>query len=143
MIPAVESMIFFFRYRKIRCVCEPRFRRASIYIHFPVLCGPSLYQQGKNPTKLPPQFYLRPSFIAFSTSRTNGPRSLSRAKAGTHSAFGEGSHTRAYTPGHGPSLPQPQCGFVLPAELRPTEQLWPRLDAYFIALRWIHQVSVV
>ena len=33
----------------------------------------------------------------FSTSRTNGPRSLSRLKAGTHSAFGEGSHTAAYT----------------------------------------------
>ena len=40
----------------------------------------------------------------FSTSRTNGPRSLSRAKVGTHSAFGEGSHTRAYTPKQGPSL---------------------------------------
>ena len=37
----------------------------------------------------------------FSTSRTNGPRSLSRAKVGTHSAFGEGSHTRAYTPKQG------------------------------------------
>ena len=33
----------------------------------------------------------------FSTSRTNGPRLLSRAKAGTHSAFGEGSHTAAHT----------------------------------------------
>ena len=33
----------------------------------------------------------------FSTSRTNGPRSLSRVKAGTHSAFGEKSHTRAHT----------------------------------------------
>ena len=33
----------------------------------------------------------------FSTSRTNGPRSLSRVKAGTHSAFGEGSHTAAHT----------------------------------------------
>ena len=33
----------------------------------------------------------------FSTSRTNGPRLLSRAKAGTHSAFGERSHTTAYT----------------------------------------------
>ena len=32
-----------------------------------------------------------------STSRTNGPRSLSRVKVGTHSAFGEGSHTAAYT----------------------------------------------
>mgnify|MGYP000080283289 CR=1 FL=1 len=37
----------------------------------------------------------------FSTSRTNGPRSLSRVKAGTHSAFGEGSHTAAYTPKQG------------------------------------------
>ena len=33
----------------------------------------------------------------FSTSPTNGPRSLSRAKAGTHSAFGEGSRTAAHT----------------------------------------------
>ena len=41
-------------------------------------------------------------FLAhFSTSRTNGPRLLSRAKAGTHSAFGEGSHTAACTPKQG------------------------------------------
>ena len=41
-------------------------------------------------------------FLAhFSTPRTNGPRSLSRVKAGTHSAFGEGSHTAAYTPKQG------------------------------------------
>ena len=33
----------------------------------------------------------------FLTSPTNGPRSLSRVKAGTHSAFGEKSHTRAHT----------------------------------------------
>ena len=33
----------------------------------------------------------------FSTSFTNGPRSLSHSKAGTHSAFGEESHTRAHT----------------------------------------------
>ena len=37
----------------------------------------------------------------FSASRTNGPRLLSRAKAGTHSAFGEGLHTAAYTPKQG------------------------------------------
>ena len=37
-------------------------------------------------------------FLAhFSTSRTNGPRSLLQAKAGTHSAFRERSHTAAYT----------------------------------------------
>lgn len=38
---------------------------------------------------------------AFNTSGTNGPRSLSRMKAGTHSAFGEKSHTAAYTPKQG------------------------------------------
>ena len=33
----------------------------------------------------------------FSTSPTNGPRLLSRVKAGTHSPFRERSHTRAHT----------------------------------------------
>ena len=47
--------------------------------------------------KLPLQCCSKPLFIAFSTSLTNGPRSLSQAKAGTHSAFGEGSHTAAHT----------------------------------------------
>ena len=37
----------------------------------------------------------------FSTSLTIGPRPLSQVKAGTHSAFGEGSHTAAYTPKQG------------------------------------------
>ena len=37
-------------------------------------------------------------FLAhFSTSRTNGPRLLSRAKAGIHSPSPTGSHTAAYT----------------------------------------------
>ena len=37
-------------------------------------------------------------FLAhFSTSLTNGTRLLSRAKASTHSDFGERSHTTAYT----------------------------------------------
>ena len=48
----------------------------------------------------------------FSTSLTNGPRLLSQAKAGTHSAFRERSHTRAHTPKQGPSLPRPQHGLV-------------------------------
>ena len=43
-------------------------------------------------------------FLAhFSTSRTNGPRSLSRVKAGTHSPLGERSHTAAHTAKQGPS----------------------------------------
>ena len=53
----------------------------------------------------------------FSTSRTNGPRSLSLPKAGiTHSVFGERSHTAAYTPKQGPSFPRPQRGFALPVK---------------------------
>ena len=66
--------------------------------------------------KLPSQRCSQPFLIAFSTSRTNGPRSLLRAKAGTHSAFGKRSHTRAHTAKQGHSLPRPQCGFVLPAK---------------------------
>ena len=55
-------------------------------------------------------------FLAhFSTSRTNGPRLLSRVKVGTHSPFGEKSHTTAHTAKQGPSLPRPQRGLVLPA----------------------------
>ena len=43
-------------------------------------------------------------FLAhFSTSRTNGPRLLSRAKAGTHSPSPTESHTAAHTPKQGPS----------------------------------------
>ena len=38
---------------------------------------------------------------AFNTSGSNGPRSLSWAKVRTHSAFGEKSHTAAYTPKQG------------------------------------------
>ena len=53
--------------------------------------------------KLPPQRCSKLLLIAFSASLTNGPRSLSCVKAGTHSAFGEESHTAAYTPKQGPS----------------------------------------
>jgi len=40
----------------------------------------------------------------FSTSLTNGPRSRSLTKVGTHSTLPEKSHTAAYTPKHGASL---------------------------------------
>ena len=43
----------------------------------------------------------QPFLIAVSTSRTNGPRLLSRVKAGTHSPSPTGSHTAAYTPKQG------------------------------------------
>ena len=67
--------------------------------------------------KLPSQRCSQPFLIAFSTSRTNGPRSLLQAKAGTHSAFGEGSHTAAHTPKQGPSLPRPQQGLCAASEI--------------------------
>ena len=51
--------------------------------------------------KLPARRCSKPHFIAFSASRTNGLRSLSRVKAGTHSALLKGSHTAAYTAKHG------------------------------------------
>ena len=74
------------------------FHHAFIYIHFPVLCEPPSSSRGGNSSKtavtnaVPDRFSSR-----FSTSRTNGPHSLSRLKAGTHSAFGERSHTAAHT----------------------------------------------
>ena len=57
---------------------------------------------------MPPKSYRHNAVLnrfssRFSTSRTNGPRLLSRVKVGTHSAFGERSHTRAYTAKQGPS----------------------------------------
>ena len=50
------------------------------------------------------QSYQRFQYIVhtvFNTSGTNGPRLLSRAKVGTHSALREKSHTRAHTPKEG------------------------------------------
>ena len=72
--------------------------------------------------KLPSQRCSQPFLIAFSTSRTNGPHSLSQMKAGTHSAFGERLHTTAYTPKQEPSLPRPQHSLELPAKSSPKEQ---------------------
>ena len=51
--------------------------------------------------KLPPQRCSKLLLIAFSASLTNGPCSLSRAKAGTHSASLKESHTAARTPKQG------------------------------------------
>ena len=48
--------------------------------------------------KLPPQRCSKLLLIAFSASLTNGPRSLSCVKAGTHSPLPTGSHTAAHTP---------------------------------------------
>ena len=74
------------------------FRHAFIYIHFPVLCEPPLSAEREKSGKAAAINFISNRFSSrFLTSRTNSPRSLSRVKAGTHSAFGEKSHTRAYT----------------------------------------------
>ena len=68
--------------------------------------------------KLPSQRWPQPLFIPLFNFSHKWP---TFAFAGTHSPFGEGSHTAAYTPKQGPSLPRPQRGFVLPAKLPPKE----------------------
>ena len=78
------------------------FRRAFIYIHFPVLCEPPSSSRGGKSSKtavtnaVPDRFSSR-----FSTSPTNGPRLFTFQKAGTYSPSPTGSHTRAYTPKQG------------------------------------------
>ncbi len=67
--------------------------------------------------KLPPQRCSKPLFIAFFNFSHKCPTFALTPESGyTHSVFGERSHTAAYTPKQGPSLPRPQCGFVPPAK---------------------------
>ena len=51
--------------------------------------------------KLPLQRCFKPLLIALFNFSHKRPRSLSRVKVGTHSPFGEESHTAAHTPKHG------------------------------------------
>ena len=78
------------------------FRHAFIYIHFPVLCEPPLYQQGEKIWQsCRHKFYPNRSSLRLSTSCTNGPRLFSRVKVGIQSALLKGSHTTAHTAKHG------------------------------------------
>ena len=68
--------------------------------------------------KLPSQRCSQPLFIAFFSLSHKRPTFAFTGESGyTHSAFGEGSHTAAYTPKQGPPLPRPQRGLVLPVKL--------------------------
>ena len=61
------------------------FRHTFIYIHFPVLCEPHYISRGKNSGKVAAISFIPNRFsFRFSTSRTNGSRSLSQTKASTH-----------------------------------------------------------
>ena len=86
----------------VLCVAsETHFISPCFYIHtFPGSLCPPLYQirQSCRHNAVPNHFLSR-----FSTYLTNAPRSLSRVKVGTHSAFRERSHTTAHTPKQGPS----------------------------------------
>ena len=62
-----------------------------------------------------PTFPMHRSY-GFQHLRHKRPRLLSPVKVGTHSAFGEKSHTRAHTAKQGPSFPRPQRGFALPVK---------------------------
>ena len=78
------------------------FHRAFIYIHFPVLCEPPTISREKKSGETAAINFIPNRFSSrFSTCRTNGLRLLSQPKTGTHSALGEGSHTRAHTPKQG------------------------------------------
>ena len=59
--------------------------------------NPHYQQREKSGETAAINFIPNRSSSRFSTSHTNGPRLPSLPKAGTHSAFGERSHTRAYT----------------------------------------------
>ena len=72
-------------------------RHAFIYIHFPVLCEPHYISRGKNSGKVSAINFIPNRFSSrFSTSPTNGLRSLSQAKVGTHSPSPTESHTAAH-----------------------------------------------
>ena len=67
--------------------------------------------------KLPPQRCPQPLLIPIFNFSHKWPTFALTPESGyTHSVFGERSHTAAYTPKQGPSLPRPQCGFVPPAK---------------------------
>ena len=67
--------------------------------------------------KLPPQRCFKPLLIAlFNFSHKRLTFALTPESGYTHSAFGEKSHTTAYTPKQGPSFPRPQRGFALPVK---------------------------
>ena len=73
------------------------FHRAFIYIHFPVLCEPPTISREKKSGETAAINFIPNRFSSrFSTCRTNGPRSLFRMKAGTHSPSPAGAHTAAH-----------------------------------------------
>lgn len=63
------------------------FHRAFIYIHFPVLCGPSLSAEEKKSAKMPPQLCPQPFLIAFFNFAHKWPTFAFTGKSGYTLAF--------------------------------------------------------
>ena len=91
--------------------------------------------------KLPSQCCSKPLLIPFFNLSHKWPTFAFTPKAGTHSAFGERSHTSAYTSKQGAFLPRPQRGLVLPAEsLQSTT--FATLDSAVLLYTYISRFSV-
>ncbi len=63
------------------------FHRAFIYIHFPVLCGPSLSAEEKKSAKMPPQLCPQPFLIAFFNFAHKWPTFAFTSESGYTLAF--------------------------------------------------------
>ncbi len=93
---------FLFRPRRS---CEKRRKRShtNVSMHRSYELQGSLKRRRKHPHPTSINGYHTVKMV-LAQSSTNGPRSLSFTKAGTHSAFRERLHTRAYTAKHGAFL---------------------------------------
>ena len=83
----------------LRCQRNPFYSTMLLYTYISRFSvNPNYISRGKNSGKATAINFIPNRFSSrFSTSPTNGPRSLSQTKAGTHSPFRERSHTRAHT----------------------------------------------
>ena len=74
-----------------------RFRRALIYIHFPVLCGSQLSAEGENSAKLPHKFYPQPLFIPIFNFSHKRPTFAFTPESGYILAFAQRNRTQGHT----------------------------------------------
>ena len=90
---------FLFRPRKR---LEKRRKRSHTNVSNALVTRTSRLSQTLLQTPLPCfHAFINEYYTAKNGLGTIAPRLLSQVKLGTHSAFGEGSHTRAHTPKHG------------------------------------------
>ena len=101
---------FLFRPRKR---LEKRRKRSHTNVSNALVTQTSRLSQTLLQTPLPCfHAFINEYYTAKNGLGTIAPRLLSQVKVGTHSPFGEESHTTAHTAKRGPSLPRPQHGLV-------------------------------